>query len=133
MRPRLLRPAGRFWPRVSAFTGFPLCRPARSTSTNWRWPGVTGLYVFSAIAMSSQARRHVDLVTLDQGHDRLLHVALVIAPAAPCFELAGGIDRIHRFDLDLEQLFDSLFDLRLGCVERDLEDHLIGFREPCRF
>ena len=37
-------------PSVSALTGPPLCRPERSTSTSWRWPGVVGLYCFRAMA-----------------------------------------------------------------------------------
>ena len=43
IEPELLRPPLELLPSVSAFTGAPVCSPERSTSTSWRWPGVTGL------------------------------------------------------------------------------------------
>src|SRR5580692_9325596 len=67
--PRLLRPPVSRLPSVSAFTGPPDHSSLRSTSTNWRRPGLVGLYVFNAIALDS--RGHVDLRPFGQSHDRL--------------------------------------------------------------
>src|SRR5262245_60807463 len=66
MWPGLLRPPLSVLPLVSALTGLPFHRPARSTITSCLSDGVTGLYVLRAITLSPvlQARGHVDLVTL---------------------------------------------------------------------
>src|SRR5665213_4635634 len=100
MRPVLLRPPLECLPSVSALTGPPLCRSERSTSTNWRVPGVLGLNCFSAMVL--QTRRDVDLVALFQGHDRFLDVAARIDLAAGRLALALDDDRVHRLDLDLK-------------------------------
>src|SRR5471032_1157382 len=115
MRPVLLRPPLEVLPSVKALTGPPLCRPERSTSTNWRVPGVLGLKCFSAMVL--QTRRDVDLVALFQGHDRFLDVAARIDLAAGRLALALDDDRVHRLDLDLEQVGHRLRDGRLGGVE----------------
>src|SRR6185503_2104774 len=130
MWPWLLRPPASLLPRVSAFTGLPFHRPARSTITSCRSDGVTGLYVLRAIPLSPvlQARGHVDLVTLDQRDDRLLPVAAHTRAALEELGLALHVDRVHRLDLDLEQAFDGLLDLGLGGVGRNLEGHLAVLR-----
>src|SRR6476661_4553112 len=130
MWPWLLRPPVSLLPLVSALTGLPFHRPARSTITSCLSDGVTGLYVLRAITLSPvlQARGHVDLVTLDQRDDRLLPVAAHAGPALEELVLALHGDRVHRLDLDLEQALDGLLDLGLGGVGRDLEGHLAVLR-----
>src|SRR5713226_6019573 len=51
--------------------------------TSWRWPGVVGLNVLSAILISpnSESRGHVDAVTFFEGHHRLLDVRLLAKKA----------------------------------------------------
>src|SRR5579864_4670200 len=96
MRPRLLRPPGRFCPLVNCLTGGPLCRPERSTNTNWRWALVTGLKVLSAIIRLLQSGCDVDLVTLDEGHNGFPNIAFAEAPAAKGFQFALRAKRVHR-------------------------------------
>src|ERR1700750_508712 len=123
MRPGLLRPPFEVLPSVSDLTGPPLRRPERSTSTSWRVPGVRGLYCFSAIL---QTRRDVDLVALFQGHDRFLEIAARIDLAAGSLALALDDHRVHRLDLDLEQVGNRLGDCGLGGVQGDAEHDLIA-------
>src|SRR5579871_6181436 len=74
---------------------------------------------------SSEARGHVDTVTVGQRDDRLLEVLLAAANPAEGLRLALADQRVDRRNLDLEQLLDSSLDLRLGRVGGDLEDELI--------
>src|ERR1700750_1205244 len=86
--------------------------------TSWRWPGVVGLYVFSAIAcVASESGGHVDAGTLFESHDRPLGVRLRTEIAAEHLGL----------DLDVEQFLDGLLDLRLGGLAGDLEQYLVVF------
>src|SRR5262249_8588036 len=110
---------------VSVLSGPPRCSPARSTITSWRWLGVTGLKVLSAIALSLQTRGHVDGVTLFKGHDGALGRRLDAAAAAERLGLTFADERVHALDLDVEQLLDRLLDLRLGGGAGDLEQHLV--------
>src|SRR5690242_9990939 len=92
--------------------------------TSWRWPGVVGLWVLSAIVLSLQTRGHVDGVALFEGHDRALDRRLGADPALEGLHLAAagvGVDGLY---LDVEQLLHRFLDLRLGRVARDLEHHL---------
>src|SRR3954470_9670107 len=114
VRPLLLRPPLLFLPSVSALIGAPLCKPARSISTNPRWLGVVGLYFFSAITCPLQTRRHIDAVTFFEGHHGTLHRRLPADGALECLHLALADDGVDAFDLDVEQLFDGGLDLRLG-------------------
>src|SRR5215510_12079656 len=126
MRPWLLRPPVEFCPSVSDFTGGPLWRVERSTITSWRWPGVTGLYVFNAIAtLSLQSRGHVDPVTLFESHDRALHVRLLPDPVAEHSPLARPREGVDAFDFDIEQLLNRFLDLRLGGVFSHLEHDFV--------
>src|SRR5882757_5948544 len=94
--------------------------------TSWRWPGVVGLYVFSAIAvLASESGGHVDAVALFQGHDRALGVRLRTEIAAEHLGLALANQRIDALHLDVEQLLDRCLDLRLGRLRRYLEQHLV--------
>src|ERR1700744_1344932 len=94
--------------------------------TSWRWPGVVGLYVFSAIAcVASESGGHVDAVALFKGHDRALDVRLRTEIAAEHLGLALAHQRVDALDLDVEQLLDRFLDLRLGGLSRDLEQHLV--------
>src|SRR5215471_7947554 len=133
MRPLLLRPPVDFWPSVSALTGGPLCRVERSTITSWRWPGVTGLYFFNAIAtLSLQSRGHIDPVTFLEGHDRALHIGLLPDPVAEHFPLARPRERVDAFDLDVKQLLHRFLDLRFCGVLRDLEGDFVVLGSHCR-
>src|SRR5215813_9492595 len=121
--PWLFRPPVLRLPTVSAFTGRPAHSSERSTVTSWRWAGVLGLYVLSAMPLDS--RRHVDLVALGQGHDRLLHVRPLADIAAEALGLAFQAQRVHGRHLDLEDPFNGRLDLRLGRIQRHTERHLI--------
>src|ERR1700745_3586628 len=126
MRPVLLRPPVDSLPSVRALTGFALLRGGRLTMTSWRWPGVVGLYVFSAIAcVASESGGHVDAVALFEGHDRPLGVRLRTEIAAEHLGLALAHQRFDALDLDVEQLLDRFLDLRLGGLARHLEQHLV--------
>src|SRR5215472_6643793 len=125
MWPLLLRPPVEFLPSVSAFIGLPACSVERSISTNWRWPGVVGLYVFSAIAPLLQTRGDVDRLALFEGHDGALGVGLLAAAALEDLPFAAPAQRVDALDLDVEQLLDRFLDLRLGRGHGDLEHHLV--------
>src|SRR5688572_20313169 len=132
MRPWVLRPPVLVLPSVSILTGAPLYRPLRSTSTSWRRPGLVGRYVLSAMAQCSQSRGHVDAVTLFQGHDGALGVALARNDAPERLHLALAHLGVHGLHLHAEQLLDGGLDLRLGGVARHLEDHLVELRDQRR-
>src|SRR3984893_4520660 len=136
MRPLLLRPPVEGFPSVSCFSGLPLWRPERTTLTSWRRLGVTGLNVFSAIGASlakvSKPGRHIDLVTLGEGHDGLLQIGLDAARAFVHFSLALADERIDRFHLDIEKpLYRRLY-LVFRRIFANLEDDLIYFRRQRR-
>src|SRR5262245_11839793 len=124
IRPKLLRPPVLALPSVSILTGAPLYSPLRSTSTRWRRPGLVGRLVLSAILVTwlatLQARRHVDGMTLLEGHDGALGVALARNDAPERLELTLAHLGVHGSDLDAEQLLDGRLDLRLGGVARHL-------------
>src|SRR6266849_8793731 len=96
--------------------------------TSWRWPGVVGLNVLSAILISpnSESRGHVDAVTFFEGHHRLLDVRLLAKTALERLVLALADQRIDALDLDVEQLLHRFLDLRLGRVRRHPEHHLLA-------
>src|SRR5262249_33919313 len=123
MRPLLLRPPCSRLPSVSAFTGGPFQSSLRSMITSWRWPGVTGLKVFSAIALDSP--RHVDLRALGEGDDRFLVVGALAHEAAEALDLALDAQRVDRGHLDVEQALDRRLDLTLVGVEWHTEGHLV--------
>src|ERR1700753_1304957 len=94
--------------------------------TSWRWPGVVGLYVFSAIAcVALESGGHVDAVALFEGHDRSLGVRLRTEIAAEHLGLALAHERVDALDLDVKQLLDRFLDLRLGGLARHLEHDLV--------
>src|SRR5580692_12356193 len=101
MRPWLLRPAFSRLPSVSALIGLPFHSSRRSTMISWRWPGVVGLKVLSAIR--SDPCRHVDLLPLGEGDDRFLVVGTLAELAAKALGLALDADGVDGRDLDLEQ------------------------------
>src|SRR5579883_152594 len=121
-RPVLLRPPFSRLPSVSALTGLPFHSSLRSTMTSWRWPGVVGLKLLSAIG--SDSRRHVDLRALGQGDDRFLVVGALARRAAEALGLALDADRVDGLDLDIEEALDRRLELALvrrqGHAERDL-------------
>src|ERR1700680_1786189 len=121
MRPLLLRPPFSRLPSVSALTGGPFQSSLRSMMTSWRWPGVVGLKVLSAIALDP--RRHVDLRALGEGDDRFLVVGALADEAAEALDLALDPERVHRGDLDVEQAFHSGLHRALVGVERHAEGH----------
>src|SRR5215207_6525593 len=91
--------------------------------TSWSWLGVVGLKLLSAIVRSPlQTGGHVDGVALFEGHDSALDVSLYADRSFESLYLADmGVDAL---DLDVEELLDRFLDLRLRCIERDLEHHL---------
>src|SRR5215831_11851356 len=94
--------------------------------TSWRWPGVVGLYVFSAIVVAPlESGGHVDAVALFEGHDRALGVRLRAVIAAEHLVLALAHQRVDALDLDVEQLLHRFLDLRLGGLGLHLEQHLV--------
>src|ERR1700691_3108799 len=109
MRRRLSRPPLEDLPSVRCLTGLPLWSSDRSTITNWRRLGVTGLNVFSAI---SKPRSHVDAVPFGKRHNCLLDIGLDAAHALEHFLLALAHERVHGFDLDVEEPLDRRLDLR---------------------
>src|SRR5690606_30405058 len=114
MRPLLLRAPVLLLPVVRPLTGLPFQMPERSTRTSWRRPGVTGLYVLSAMIVSrpaSESGGDVDGVALGEGHDGLLHVAARTGAATEVFRLALGDQGIHALHLHIEELFDGVLDL----------------------
>src|SRR5690349_13603040 len=127
MRPVLLRPPLLRRPSVSALTGSPFQSSPRSTITSWRCEGVVGLKVFNAIG--SDTRRHVDLLALGEGDDRLLVIGALADAAAETLHLALDPQRVDRGDLDVEQALDRRLDLALGRFQRHAEGHLPVFRE----
>src|SRR5271167_1737948 len=125
IRPVLLRPPLPRRPSVNALTGLPFHSSLRSTMTSCRREGVVGLNVFNAIA--SDPRRHVDPLTLGEGHDRLLEVRTPSDAAAKTLQLALDPDRIDRSHLDVEQPLDRGLDLTLAGGQRHAKDHLLVF------
>src|SRR5579859_833644 len=123
MRPWLLRPPCSRLPSVSAFTGGPFQSSLRSTITSWRWLGVTGLKVLSAIALDS--RGHVDLRALGEGDDRFLVVRALAHEAAEALDLALDPQRVDRGHLHIEETLDRRLHLALVRVERHAEGHLV--------
>src|SRR5262249_62332560 len=104
MRPKLLRPPDLVLPSVNSLMGPPFHRWLRSTCTNWRRLGVVGRNVFSAIAASpSQPGRHIDGMTLFEGHDRALGVAQQRSNILERFLLALAHVGIDRPYLHIEQ------------------------------
>src|SRR5579863_2694527 len=123
MRPRLLRPPVSRLPSVSAFTGPPDHSSLRSTSTNWRRPGLVGLNVFNVIALDSCG--HVDLGAFGQGHDRLFVIGALAGTAAEALGLAFDEDCVDRRDLHVEEPFDGDLHCPLIGIDRHAERHLI--------
>jgi len=78
------------------------------------------LKVFSAIVLIlapvSQSRRHIDLVTLDEGYDRLLDVGPDTPVAAENLILALAEQSVHCLNFNVEELFHGRFNLRLGRI-----------------
>ncbi|MGY4504136.1 hypothetical protein ACVWYH_008093 [Bradyrhizobium sp. GM24.11] len=94
--------------------------------TSWRWPGVVGLNVFSAIVV----RPYRPVVTSIrwpsfEGHDRALGVRLRAEIAAEDLGLALADQRVDALDLDVKQLLDRFLDLRLGRFRGHLEQDLV--------
>src|SRR5499426_2329026 len=75
-------------------------------------------------AVPLQTRRHVDAVTLFEGHHRTLDFRLFADRPLERLHLALADMSVDALDLDVEQLLHRLLDLRLGRVPGDLEHHL---------
>src|SRR5215472_13910210 len=131
MRPVLLRPPLPRSPSVNALTGLPFHSSLRSTMTNCRRDGVVGLNVFSAIG--SDSCRHVDPLTLAQGHDRLFVVGTLAGTAAHPLQFAHDPDRVHRGHIDVEQALNGRLHLELRRGQRYAKDHLVVLGDISRF
>src|SRR6185312_5256318 len=116
MRPSLLRPPDFVLPSTSILTGLPFHSIDLSTWIRWRRPGDVGLYVLSAVMRTlSEPCRHVDRLPAFERHDGPLRIAQHGGDAAERLLLALADNRVHGFDLDLEQAFDRGLDL---CLRR---------------
>src|SRR3546814_4282077 len=102
-------------------------RPARSTRTDTLFPYTT---LFRSHGLDP--RRHVDLLAFGQSDDRLLLIGPSTHDAAEPLGLALDAQGVDRGHLDLEHLFDRLLDLRLGGIERHVEDDLAVLRHEGR-
>src|ERR1700730_1582832 len=80
----------------------------------------------------SKPGRHIDLVTLGEGHDGLLQIGLDAARAFVHFSLALADERIDRFHLDIEEPLDRRLYLGFRRIFANLEDDLIYFRRQRR-
>src|SRR5690606_25855188 len=126
MRPLLLRPPVLLSGRTSDFSGVDRVTSTKSAPLEPRRPGVVGLLLRIAMWVSlrlSAPRRSAasgDRPSEDvdgsvgQGHDGALGVLALAHPEARATRLALTVDRVHRGDLDVEDLLDG--DLDLGLV-----------------
>src|SRR5438105_708627 len=80
----------------------------------------------------SKPGRHIDLLTLGEGHNGFLQIGLDAARAFEYFSLALADERIDRFYLDIEELLDRRLYLGFCCIFPNLEDVLICFRRQRR-
>src|SRR3569623_1314855 len=80
---------------------------------------------------SLQSGGHVDAVTFFEGHDSALGIRLRTELAAEDFRLALANQRVDALHLDVEQLLNRLFDLRLGRLRSNLE-HILVVLGSCR-
>src|SRR3984893_15410090 len=80
----------------------------------------------------SKPGRHIDLVTLGEGHDGFLQIELDPARASRHFSLALADDWIDRFHPDTEELLERRLYLGFRCIFPNLEDDLICFRRQRR-
>src|SRR6266496_637712 len=71
----------------------------------------------------------LDAVSLTQLHDRLLPTRLRAALHPAAFRLCLHLGDVHALDLDVEQLFDRLTDLRLVRVWMDVE-RVLAYLHP---
>src|SRR5215467_10677377 len=79
------------------------------------------------MARSSQPRGHVDCLTLFQGHNRAFGIGGAAIATAEGLPFAAAAQRVDALDLNVEQLLDRFFDLRLSRVHGDLEYDLVEF------
>src|SRR3954471_12318245 len=127
-RPALLRPPLLCSGRTSDFSGSVRVISTKSATLEPRRPGVVGLYL--RIPMSDRPSEQVDAVACCQAHDRPLGVVALAEPEPGALALAGPVDGVDARDLDVEDLLDSDFDLRLVGVGADEERVLALVDEP---
>src|SRR4051794_37595991 len=123
MRPVLLRPPVFGSGRSSDFSGVERVISAKSATDEPRRPGVVGLYLRMAMSFFpwslADSREDVDRAGLERD-DGALGV-LALAEAEPrAAGLAGAVERVHRRDLDTEDLLDG--ELDLGLVRPRVDD-----------
>src|SRR4051794_39556657 len=134
MRPVLLRPPLEFLPSVNALIGLPLYSAERSTITNWRWPGVVGLYFFNAIAVSPYS----PVVTSMRWPSSRVTIARFTSDWEPNWPRKTLVLPLRTsvftlFTLTSNSFFDGFLDLRLGGLSRNLEHDLVMLRGHRRF
>src|SRR3569623_3207411 len=76
-------------------------------------------------SLSLQSGGHVDAVTLFEGHDSAFGIRLRTELATEDFRLALANQRVDALYLDVEQLLNRLFDLRLGRLRGDLDHNIV--------
>src|SRR3954447_8999714 len=115
MRPWLLRPPFLGSGLTSDFSGVVRVTSTKSATDEPRRPGVVGLYLRIAIRFSPQfprrrsgdrASEDVDAVPLGEADDRALGVLAAPGSRAGTTRLALPVQRVHRGDLDVEDLLD---------------------------
>src|SRR2546425_7961088 len=133
MRPVLLRPPFFVSFSVSAFSGRDFVTSAKSDTDMWRRPGDVGLKRRTGISGSprgSMSRgeplelrsfEDLDRVAGAQLHDGLLPALAGALECTAPLRLRLNLDHVDARDLDVEELFDRLADLRLVRIGVDPE------------
>src|SRR5690606_7765353 len=122
MRPLLLRPPVFDFGAMSALCGLPLCKPGVFTATVNLRPGDDGFALCSDMIYSripgsgSVGAEEVDLAARSKLHIGFFPRRTPAGVPAMTLDLAADVQHGDILDLDLEQQFDCLPNLRLGCV-----------------
>src|SRR6478736_10277883 len=127
IRPELLRPPLLESGRTRDFSGCERVISAKSATLEPRRPGVVGLYLRIPMGICPQSAlvgsaEDVDRA-LAEGDDRTLGVLALAQAEARAARLALAVDRVHRGDLDREDLLDG--DLDLGLVGPRVDDERV--------
>src|SRR5664279_2470410 len=117
MRPVLLRPPFLVRGRTSDFSGVERVTSTKSATDEPRRPGVVGLYLRIAMVpvpyLAGLAAEDVNGPITGNGDDGALDVLALAKAETRLARLALAVDRVHRRDLDAEDLLDGNLDLGL--------------------
>src|SRR5687767_9852720 len=81
------------------------------------------------LSRQSESRRHIEALALFEGHISTLDIAKLGGAPLEAPDLALPHQRVDRLNLYAEQALDRLLDRGLGRIARDVEDHLVLFRD----